>query len=144
MRMNASSLYFFITVMLTINCSEQFSSYFKNYNEAVQSQSWKGNWIPRNLPKDAVNISESHNLDINAVILKYETNRNMKNALDSSCSTIQNVNELDFAVIREKWWPTPLFGNAKLSSNEYWYYQCENGFYAVQFSEKTTVYYWKN
>ena len=144
MRINIPSLCFFLAVMLTINCSEQFSSNFKDYNEVVQSQSWEGNWIPRDLPKDAVNIYESHDLDINAVIMRYETQRNMKKTLYSSCSSIQNVNELKFAVIREKWWPAPLFGDAKISSHEYWYYRCKNGFYAVQFREKSTVYFWQN
>jgi hypothetical protein len=133
-----------LLIFAEVSCSEQISSHFKDYGDAVLSQSWIGNWIPRGFPTDAVEIFESHDLENNAVIMKYRVHRSIKRALDSTCKKIENSNAIDFAVIREKWWPAPLYGKAWGSSNEYWYYICQSGHYAVQFLDTTTAYYWRN
>jgi hypothetical protein len=142
--MNRNKIIFAISVIFAFNCSDKISSYFANQKEAINSTSWEGNWIPKRLPIDAYDIYETHDLDLNAIIMKYKANRNLKKDFDTTLIKIQAVNIPKYALIGEKWWPAPLYKEARYSSNEYWYYEDSTGNYAVQFMDTATAYYWRN
>lgn len=53
------------SLFLLYSCFEQFYSGFDNYDEMIKSSSYKGGWIPKNIPSSAKNIHEWHDLDTN-------------------------------------------------------------------------------
>ncbi len=137
---------FFITfiTLLFFGCDqfERYDSQFKNYEELIKSQSWKGGWVPKIVPKDAVNIKESHYIDHSSVILSFEFSNDFKGKLDGICKEI-NFNDIQFSNINAKWWPNSLEGNAFGSSHEYHYYSCPDigGYFAIPFGIKK-AYFW--
>ena len=123
---------------------ERYDSQFNNYSELTNSKSWKGGWVPKQIPKDAVNIKESHYIDRSSVILAFDFSEDFKGELDKNCDN-KNVHEIKFANIDAKWWPNSLKGSAFASSHEHHFFSCPDieGYFAIPFgSEK--VYYWRS
>lgn len=130
-------------LFLGCNYLEQYDSHYANYTEVVNSQSWKGGWIPKLLPKDAVNIQESHYIDRTSVILVFDFSKDFKSKLDKICNNKKKAN-IQFAIMNAKWWPNSLTRNATFSNHEYYYYSCHDteGFFAIPFGSKK-AYYWR-
>lgn len=132
-----------ISCLFLISCSflERFDSHFDDYSKVIESQSWKGGWLPRNLPKDAFDIYESHDLDTNERIVWFKVINDFKAVLDSSCQSV-TIEKIEFLRINAEWWPQPLYDKAVFPSHEFYYYICESGYFAIPSRDKNYVYFW--
>jgi hypothetical protein len=123
--------------------TERFDSNYKNYNEAIDSNSWKGHWLPRQLPEDAINILESHYVDSSRTIATFEFSVDFREKLKNDCKENNRIDNIKFANMNAKWWPNSLVGSAAASSHEYYYYTCsETEYFAIPFSENR-AYFWR-
>ena len=135
-----------ILILSIANCGllERFDNKYANYSEAVKSQSWKGGWLPDLLPKDAINIFESHYIDRSSVIVAFEFAEDFKTILNNKCKKTDGYH-IKFADMKASWWPNSLTGEAFGSSHEYYYYECsDNGvaYFAVPFGQQK-AYFWR-
>jgi hypothetical protein len=135
-----------IILFLISGCDffERHDSHFNDYAELTNSQSWKGGWAPKLIPKDSINIHESHDIDTNSVIFSFDFSGNFKDQLDKICGKKTGYDDIQFANINAKWWPNSLTGDGFASSHEYHYYSCPDaeGYFAIPFSSKT-AYFWR-
>ena len=140
---SSSILCVLILFVSSYGCSERLDNKYLDYSEAIESQSWKGGWLPRLLPKDAVNISESHYSDRSSIIVSFEFRENFETVLDAKCKKTDGYH-IEFADMTADWWPESLVGEARVSSHEYYYYKCsgDSGYFAIPFEEKK-AYFWK-
>ena len=134
------NIFLFCLVISSCNSVERFDNQYKDYAEAIESQSWKGGWLPRLLPKDAVNISESHYIDRPSIIVSFEFRENFKTVLDAACTKTDGYH-IEFYDMTTDWWPGSLVGEARVSSDEYYYYRCSDGsgYFAIPFEEKKHI-----
>ena len=143
--MNRLSFVVFTSLLMS-GCSlfEKADHRYPSYVAAVQSQSWKGGWFPGLLPKDALNIRESHWIDRSSVIVSFEFGGDFKALLGTRCARLGGL-EIKFSDMKASWWPGNLYGEAFGSSHEYDYYRCsDNGvaYYALPFGG-SKAYFWR-
>ena len=133
-----------LLILLVSGCDffERKDNKYKDYSEAIESQSWKGGWLPELLPKDAINIFESHYIDRPSVIVSFEFTGDFKAVLDNKCTKTPHIK---FADMNASWWPNNLTGEAFGSSHEYHYYKCfDKGvcYFAIPFDQQK-AYFWR-
>ena len=68
-----------------LNRLENPSSEFANYQEMADSGLIQAGWIPRGIPKSAVDITETHNLDTNIVRISFTFEPGDISAAEKSC-----------------------------------------------------------
>lgn len=78
-----------------------------NYSEAIESQSWKGEWLPKLLPKDAINAFESHYIDMICTIVSFNFLEDFKEILDLECTKTGGYH-IEFTSLKASWWPNEL------------------------------------
>ena len=137
---------FLILILLVSSCSffERLDNKYNDYSEAIESQSWKGGWLPELLPKDAIKIFELHYIDRSSVIVSFEFTEDFRTILDSKCSKTDGYH-IKFADMKASWWPNSLTGEAFGSNHEYYYYKCSDkgvGYFAVPFGQRK-AYFWR-
>lgn len=138
-----SIIFFILSIYFGCDFVERSDSNFKNYNEAIESDSWKGNWLPKQLPEDAINIYESHYIDDTRTIVAFEFHGNFGEQLKKDCKKTDGFNNIKLASMNAKWWPNSLVGNGFASSHEYYYYVCsETEYFAIPFDKKE-AYFWR-
>jgi hypothetical protein len=105
-------------------CSETFDTTYKSYSEAVSAGAVSRGWVPNWLPEQASDILEVHNIDSNAVMLRFSYPETVTVALPANCrrTTLAEVTAPPF---KRSWWPADVpEGNSSTPKHEYW--NCAN------------------
>lgn len=119
---------------------------YPNYDAVIQAGALgKGKWIPEFLPRSAVNIRETHNIDTNEEWLFFNFNysTDIEN-LGKSCKQVSSHN-IVYPRYPGGWWPKTLYRrneDTQSLDRNYEYYSCEDGGIIAIDSKKGEVFYW--
>lgn len=107
-----------------VGCSERLETFYQTFNEAKKSGAVEKGWIPKTLPKSAVNIKEVHDLDTNMVWIRFEIDDIEDNDFLKRYTKVSSRDVKDHLPRdpRVSWWPRHLLDGQGSYSN-YLFYQ---------------------
>ncbi|MBE9487961.1 MAG: hypothetical protein IMY73_02150 [Bacteroidetes bacterium] len=80
-----------LVILLFSSCSETQTNNYATFDKYANSKNFEKGWIPSFVPKDAHNISETHNIDNNIIFGKFSfTNRTLINGFVLNSDKISN------------------------------------------------------
>jgi len=95
---------FGIFLLITISgCSQLVESNYSTYQQAVQSEASRGDWLPAILPESASNIREAHHLETNQVWLSFEFPPEAMEAFASACTPL-SYDQVELPEMSPSWW----------------------------------------
>jgi len=92
---------------LLFSCGDVTDGFYKTLGDAKKSGDYEKGWLPRILPDSSYEIYERHDLDTNAVWVRFKVNKKDIVKLSSQLEEVQSV-EIDSIQFPEppvKWWP---------------------------------------
>jgi len=140
-----------IPVLLLLSCQEQISVHYGNRVAAVKDSAFERGWLPSQIPSDAVNIYEQHDIDTNRVWIRFDVPTSTRAQLLRSLQQIQDdrIGQLRFPTPRRaNWWDLGIVRARSNGVNEVkppiysadWH-QPNSGFVFIDQS-KGRIYYW--
>ena len=106
--MHKTNIIFVLALSLfLISCSDEFYSFYKTYDEAVQDGAMKRVWIPNILPTSATEINEQHDLDTNEAWIRFKLSENEREEFTKNLTklTHEEILEIDLRYpSRANWW----------------------------------------
>jgi hypothetical protein len=137
--------------LLVLSCDEQMSAHYRDRTAAATAFAFEQGWLPGQIPMDAVNIYEIHDIDTNRVWIRFDMPASTVAQFVGSLQRVldNRIRQLQFPVPRRaKWWD---LGVARVRSNRTngtqppiysasWH-QPEPGFVFVD-QDNGRIYYW--
>lgn len=112
--MNNRNLIIILLILLLFSCGELQDSFYKTLDDAKRSGAVERGWLPPVLPDSSCDIYERHDLDTNAVWIRFKIN---KNDMDKLLSQMEEVPPAEMDVVqfpepRIKWWSKEISKNS--------------------------------
>jgi hypothetical protein len=93
--------------LLLLSCSDEFYSFYKTHDEAVQDGALKRGWVPTILPTSSTEINEQHDLDTNEVWIRFNLSENEREEFTKSLRKLshEEILKIDLRYpSRADWW----------------------------------------
>lgn len=112
----------FIILGLVVGCEqwskETIDNHFASLTETEAKDTMNRGWIPSWLPQTATDIFETHNIDSNAIMLRFSFPAHNDLVLPPTCKKT-SVNALPLPPFKRTWWPDDL-----TTSSTYLFFEC--------------------
>jgi hypothetical protein len=120
MRFTVPSLLVAACLVAIAACSETVDSRYKSYPEAVAAGAVSRGWVPSWLPHQASEILEVHDIDTNAVMLRFSYPKGLQVRPPANCHRTTAA-EVKAAPFKRAWWPDAIPARSGGTANhEYW------------------------
>lgn len=109
--MSAARTICIIAALLTTACVETLDNRYASYAEAVADEAVPHGWVPAWLPLSSRNIRETHNIDTNHFMVKFEFPEAESGFIPAGCVEARPAS-LPRAPFSRSWWPADIPGPA--------------------------------
>lgn len=124
-----------------VGCAwEQPSSSFDNLDGAVESGMVAAGWLPAWIPSSATRLKERHDIDTNAVILRFEFDMSIGSPAFFKGCKIVSAKRVESPRLDAWWWPE----NEALLSMPHLYQCADDSAYLAIPAEGGVAYVWSN
>lgn len=111
-------------------CVETFDSRYASIEEAVADDAISRGWIPGWLPGSSRNIRETHNIDTNSYMIRFEFPEGERVTVPAECVQTQ-PKALPQPPFSRRWWPSDVPGKGS-EAHRHTYFRCsEKQFVAI-------------
>lgn len=103
-------LVFVFLSLFVLACSETKDNFYKTIDEARRNSAFDKGWIPDILPASSREIHERHDLDTNAVWLRFKFDKTDVKGLIDQLEEIKpaEINTIEITRPNVNWWPKDL------------------------------------
>ena len=122
-----------LSLLFLVACSDTFERTYKTRTEAEYDGAIAAGWVPYWFPHDAMEIREAHNIDTNAVMVRftYPTEHEVK--LPQSCVRTTGI-ATPPPPFKRAWWPESV-PEHEATAERYAYHKCGEQYVALLRSE---------
>jgi len=149
---NLIKLFLILIIGSLVGCFifEVKNDYYSDYSSAINSQSFRGGWLPRLLPKSAHLIYDQKDVESNDFLLKFSFTINDYDLWTKDCLIAFNNIKLPTGFI-PKWWGNDIFINNTPNYLNYSFFVCketknfivERSYLAIS-KKENLAFYWRN
>lgn len=104
---NSTKLIILSLCLLLFSCGDVEDGYYKTLDDAKRSGDYEKGWLPPILPDSSYEIYERHDLDTNAVWIRFRVNKKGISELAAQLEEIQSneIGTVQFPALHVEWWP---------------------------------------